>query len=1077
MKKKIGLIALAAAVSLGGNMAFAALPQGATPLAYIRGDKNTYLDTGWTICPTSDVFEAVITIVDNTTAAFWCSRGKSGSKFLSSVTMFDYGPSYMRADYNEYTSEISRNIKLFTGQPYTITVSNGTTVVSNGARVDIPMVSSFTNTPGPLILFASGYYANGVFNDAGNFGNYSLHSFKIWRNGVLVRDFVPVRANNVVTLADAVEGGVLTPLGTGVFTAGQNLDTIASPLAATVPPQLAREGAPEARPVLSVTDAATGDPLLEGVDYEVDYELCKDNEHGRALVRPLVGSAHARKPVRVANYEIQPAPPPGYTRLEYVQGDGRAYWLTDYLPQPTNDQIDVDFAFTAINTYGLFCAREGVNSKSWCFCFIKSGNTVTRRLDYNAKQRVYTSSREFRLGERYRLTVANKTGRTSSGDSYSADKDDDIPLALGEAGDVLAIFAYYSNGAGNGVASQSTQRLYRFSVRRSGRLIHDWVPVLTPEGVATLYDLVEDKALTPQGSGAFIAGPAVGGVEVAPIPVQTLPAGGSCTPAPVVTLAGAGVRLVAGTDYTVSYANNNQAGLATLTVTGAGRYAGIGSATVPFNISLPPPVGVTRLDYIQGDGATRLLTDWTINPQTDRVETEIMLTDIANAAIWCSRGGNQTDRSFTLFRLAGDTVRLDCGSDNSGQYTLGWAGLFPCGVKLPITAHGADCSVGEVRSRRVVNASFTQAGGPLMLFASYYGSTANNIQFLGRNRMYEFRVFRQGVLVRRWVPVRTAGGVATMCDLMTGNTITPSGSGAFIAGPELADFDLFVSDQAWDGEPRHAPRPFVAATNRTTGVALEPGRDYTVTYTNNAAEGWARAIGSGAAGSAYAGQGASADFRVIRALPEGYERLEYVEGDGASALKTDYVPTPATDTLTLDFKMRDTQGSLGILCARQGATQASWSLCWDGGGARLRFDSNNCQSNWTFGAVFNGDMRHKIKLANRIATADCASSMTAATAPATAGGALTLLAYYNDSTTRVPTSCSAVRIYGCQVVRSGALIHDWVPVRTPEGVVTLYDRVDGTTPEHAGTGHLIAGPSWAHEGPVIFPKGTMMIIR
>ena len=238
---------------------------------------------------------------------------------------------------------------------------------------------------------------------------------------------------------------------------------------------------------------------------------------------------------------------------------------------------------------------------------------------------------------------------------------------LSEAGDVLAIFAYYSNGAGNGVASQSTQRLYRFSVRRSGRLIHDWVPVLTPEGVATLYDVVEDKVLTPRGSGAFIAGPAVGGVEVAPIPVQTLPAGGSCTPAPVVTLAGAGVRLVAGTDYTVSYANNNQAGLATLTVTGAGRYAGVFAATVPFNISPPPPAGVTRLDYIQGDGATRLVTDWTINPQTDRVETEIMLTDIANAAIWCSRGGNQTDRSFTLFRLAGDTVRLDCGSDNSGQ--------------------------------------------------------------------------------------------------------------------------------------------------------------------------------------------------------------------------------------------------------------------------------------------------------------------------------------------------------------------------------------------------------------------------
>ena len=274
MKRQIGLIALAAAVSLGGNMAFAALPQGATPLAYIRGDKNPYLDTGWTICPTSDVFEAVITIVDNTTAAFWCSRDNA---LHTSCTMFDYGTSYLRADYNNMTSEISRNIKLIAGQPYTITVSNGTTVVSNGARVDIPMVSSFTNTPGPLILFASCKYDNGVRTNVENFGNHRLHSFKIWRNGVLVRDFVPVRANGVVTLADAVEGGVLTPLGTGAFKAGPGRES--SPLAATVPPQLAREGVPEARPVLSVTDAATGDPLLEGVDYEVDYELRHDNEH------------------------------------------------------------------------------------------------------------------------------------------------------------------------------------------------------------------------------------------------------------------------------------------------------------------------------------------------------------------------------------------------------------------------------------------------------------------------------------------------------------------------------------------------------------------------------------------------------------------------------------------------------------------------------------------------------------------------------------------------------------------------------------------------------------------------------
>ena len=363
-----------------------------------------------------------------------------------------------------------------------------------------------------------------------------------------------------------------------------------------------------------------------------------------------------------------------------------------------------------------------------------------------------------------------------------------------------------------------------------------------------------------------------------------------------------------------------------------------------------------------------------------------------------------------------------------------------------------------------------------MLFASYYDGTENHIQYYGRNRIYEFRVFRQGVLVRRWVPVRTVGGVATMCDLMTGNTLSPLGSGAFIAGPELADFDVYVADQAWDGEPRHAPRPFVAATNRTTGVALEPGRDYTVAYTNNAAEGWARAIVTGTLGSAYAGQGADADFRVIRALTNGYERLEYVEGDFATALKTGYVPKPSTDTLTIDFKMRDVQGSLGVLCARAGGYNAAWSLCWEGGN-HLRFDCDNCQSNWTFGTVYNGDSRHKIKMANKTATADCASSMTAASAPATAGGAMMMMAYYSNPNNQAPASCAAMRIYSCRVVRSGTLIHDWVPVRTPEGVVTLYDRVTDTTPEFAGTGKLIAGPSWAHEGPVIPPKGTLMIFR
>ena len=49
---------------LGAGAAFAALPEGATPLTYIVGNKGArmYLDTEWTLQPDKDVFEAVVEI-------------------------------------------------------------------------------------------------------------------------------------------------------------------------------------------------------------------------------------------------------------------------------------------------------------------------------------------------------------------------------------------------------------------------------------------------------------------------------------------------------------------------------------------------------------------------------------------------------------------------------------------------------------------------------------------------------------------------------------------------------------------------------------------------------------------------------------------------------------------------------------------------------------------------------------------------------------------------------------------------------------------------------------------------------
>ena len=82
------------------------------------------------------------------------------------------------------------------------------------------------------------------------------------------------------------------------------------------------------------------------------------------------------------------------------------------------------------------------------------------------------------------------------------------------------------------------------------------------------------------GSGTVIFAIKAADFEVDPIPDQYL-ADGGCEPLPVVR-DGATI-LVKDTDYTVAYANNTQAGAATLTITGIGTYDGK-SATVGFKI-------------------------------------------------------------------------------------------------------------------------------------------------------------------------------------------------------------------------------------------------------------------------------------------------------------------------------------------------------------------------------------------------------------------------------------------------------------------------------------------------------------
>ena len=66
------------------------------------------------------------------------------------------------------------------------------------------------------------------------------------------------------------------------------------------------------------------------------------------------------------------------------------------------------------------------------------------------------------------------------------------------------------------------------------------------------------------------------------------------------------------------------------------------------------PSGYTEIEYIQGPGNARIVTDYMPQPNTDKIEAVVEWpsgTLNANQAVWCARGnGTQVD-SWTLFYL------------------------------------------------------------------------------------------------------------------------------------------------------------------------------------------------------------------------------------------------------------------------------------------------------------------------------------------------------------------------------------------------------------------------------------------
>ena len=196
-------------LSVGDNVLWKGLPEGYTRLGYIESTGNSYIDTGF--CPTSDtrvVCEFMHTSTLSTVNSIYGGRRSiEKDNFSFRVSANRWQPCYN----NEYGT--------FTDVPvdkeWHTADQNKNNFCLDGVLRNTCTYAEFTS-PVPLTI-------GSIKGNAGMYDGYArFRYFRIYDNGVLVRDFIPCKnADGEIGMYDTLNAVFYGNAGSGEFVAGE----------------------------------------------------------------------------------------------------------------------------------------------------------------------------------------------------------------------------------------------------------------------------------------------------------------------------------------------------------------------------------------------------------------------------------------------------------------------------------------------------------------------------------------------------------------------------------------------------------------------------------------------------------------------------------------------------------------------------------------------------------------------------------------------------------------------------------------------------------------------------------------
>ena len=187
------------------------IPEGCTLHSYIQGTGTQYIDTG-VVGEKGVRAETKIefTAIDNNVGIIG-SRQAAGSYrfFLIKVFMNQWYMSIRDDYYGGYpiTNTLYEIVADTYGDTNTLTVN------------DVIYVTSSENFSTTYNLYA---FADNLMGTAGNFAKIKMYGLKLYKDDILVREFVPIKdQNNIACMYDKVTKEIFYNSGSGNFIAGE----------------------------------------------------------------------------------------------------------------------------------------------------------------------------------------------------------------------------------------------------------------------------------------------------------------------------------------------------------------------------------------------------------------------------------------------------------------------------------------------------------------------------------------------------------------------------------------------------------------------------------------------------------------------------------------------------------------------------------------------------------------------------------------------------------------------------------------------------------------------------------------